>query len=187
MPAIGARFGYHVDVRACIASVRGVILPGLDLKLLNAVRIGSGCAAAEVAAPLQIVNLHAVHLKIVSGIEYFRGDSRGQAEYLRVVARYKRQIFDNALVGDMACRTGGGVEWQGVSFDGDHLCNRPDPQLHVESRGFGDLDSYPVEHYRFEIFLGHHHSVGIRRQERHGVFPVALRPVVVLVAVTGTP
>src|SRR5438874_2674279 len=92
LPALGD----HVHVSAGIAPIRGVILAGLHLEFLDAVRIRDGDPATEMPAALQVIDLNPIHLEVViagmrsaddqivirttptnfAGIEYFRGNSR---------------------------------------------------------------------------------------------------------------
>ena len=65
MKFVGAGLGHHIDVGTCIAAVRGIILTGLDLEFLNGIRIRHGHSTAEIAALLEVVDLHSVHLEVI--------------------------------------------------------------------------------------------------------------------------
>ena len=65
MILVGSRLGHHIDIRARIASIRSVVLPDLNLKLLDGIGVRHRNPAADVCLSCKIVNLGSVHLKIV--------------------------------------------------------------------------------------------------------------------------
>src|SRR5579875_48898 len=65
MEAVAARLRDEIYVGSRISPVAGVILTGLNLELLDGVRVRYRNAAATSGAARNVVHLQAVHLKIV--------------------------------------------------------------------------------------------------------------------------
>src|SRR5262249_45134466 len=147
---------------------------------------------AEETAGLQIIYLHAVHLKVVvsgeravgaerplrlaarsssklGGVGYVRCDSRRQGDYLSVVASHEGQIADQRAIGDPAQGTGFGLEHLGFGGNRHLLVDGADLELDIESGGFGYVHPQSLFDRFFEAWLHYFQAIGSwlkkRRQE----------------------
>ena len=114
--SVGSALGHNIHIRPSVASIRGVVLSGLDFKFLDSVGIGNSDSAAEIPASLKIVNFNTVHLEIVihgsaaighkrffavassstaesGSVRHISRDSRRKTDDLGIVAGYQRETL----------------------------------------------------------------------------------------------
>ena len=197
MKCIAAAPGDDVDVGTGVAPVGSIIEPRLNLKFLDGVRIRNRNSPASRTAGLQIVHLHAVHLKIVvralramrpeialrgsavpapqvGGIIDVHRDPRRERDNLRVVPRYQRKICHQRVVRDAAQRARFGLQQRRLRADRHLLLQRADLERHIEPRGLRDGDPKASSDGDLETGLRDLDAVRARREQRRHETPAAL-------------
>src|SRR5262249_8408719 len=130
---VASALGDDVHIRSGVSAKRCVVHSGLNLELLNRVRIWNRNAAAEKSARLKIIYLNVVHLKIIVSREsavrakrtlgfaagpsskfarvcHARRNAWRKGNDLGEISGDQRQIADESAIGDAAERGSFGLK-----------------------------------------------------------------------------